>query len=81
MIQHAVAGWDEHQSALVEKLYPTGTATPAAEHGQTWLTWELPLFEGNTMAKFLLNAQELALQKGLTTSCGGNHREQIYRIM
>jgi len=81
MIQHAIASWDEHQSALVEKLYPAGTVMPAEESGQTWLTWELPLFEGNAMVKFFLSAQELALQKGLTIACGGNHHEQIYRIM
>lgn len=81
MIQHAIAGWDEHESALVKKLYPSGTAMPASEPGQTWLAWELPLFEGNTMVKFLLSAQELALQKGLTTSCGGKHCDQTYRIM
>ena len=47
----------------------------------TWLTWELPICEGNTMVKFLMNTQELALQRGFTISCGGNHREQIYRIL
>lgn len=81
MIQHAIASWDEHQSALVERLYSSGITMPAPEPGQTRLTWVLPLFEGNAMVKLLLNAQDLALQKGLTTACGGNHREQIYRIM
>ncbi len=81
MIQHAIASWNEHESALVEKLYPEGTPIPPLEPGKTWLTWDLPLFEGNTMVKFLMNTQELALQRGFTISCGGNHREQIYRIL
>ena len=81
MIQHAIAGWDELESSLVEKLYPAGKAIPADRPGQTWLTWELPICEGNTMVKFLMNTQELALQRGFTISCGGNHREQIYRIL